>query len=136
MPTVRILVASLCAWLGCACVASVAPPGVLVASDPPGARVYVDGRDSGWVTPAYLDLGHERQRIDLALDGYDGATVVVAPGGERYYLVLWQEAYAYHNTWRCPLWLNWEDGLGPVKMNKRLHPSRIFVPLRVARGQE
>ena len=60
---------------------------------------------------------------------------LVAPGGERYYLVLWREAYIHYNTWRFPLWLNYEDGLGPVKMNRGLHPSRIFIPLRVARQQ-
>jgi hypothetical protein len=135
MNPLRCLSPLLLACLAGACVSNVAPKGVLVASEPPGARVFIDGRDSGWVTPAYLDLEPERQRIDVVLQGYDPATVVVAPSGERYYLVLWQEAFAYHNTWRCPLWLNYEDGLGPVKMSKRLEPSRIFIPLRVTRPE-
>ena len=96
--------------------------------------MYIDGRDSGWVTPAYLDLEHERQRIDVVLEGYDPATVVVAPGGEHYYVVLWNEGYINHNTWRFPLWLNYEDALGPVKLSRHLHPSRIFVTLRVSRS--
>jgi hypothetical protein len=135
MSALRSLPLVLLAGLVSACLSSVSPEGVLVASDPPGARVYIDGRDSGWVTPAYLDLEQERQRIDVVLRGFDPATVVVAPGGERYYVVLWQEALAGFNTWRFPLWLNYEDGLGPVKLSKRLEPSRIFIPLRVSRPE-
>jgi hypothetical protein len=133
MPIPRSLIALAAAALAAACVAPVAPPGVLVASEPAGARVYVDGRDSGWVTPAYLDLENVRQKIDIVLEGYNPASVFVEPGGERYYLILWNEGFLYHNTWHFPLWLNAEDGLAPIKMTRHLHPSRIFVPLRVAR---
>jgi hypothetical protein len=132
MPASNALLALALAALA-ACVAPVAPPGVLVASEPAGARVYVDGRDSGWVTPAYLDLADERQQIDVVLEGYNPTTVVVEPGGERYYLILWDEAFLSHDTWHFPLWLNFEDGLAPIKLSRHLQPCRIFVPLRVAR---
>jgi len=132
----RILLTLSCSVLAAACVGVDRPPGVLVASDPPGARVYIDGVDSGWVTPAYLDLEQEQQRIDIALDGYSPATLVVAPGGEHYYLILWQEAYLNHATWHFPLWLNFDDGFAPVKLSRQLQPGRIFVQLRVARPAE
>lgn len=118
--------------LGAACVAPARPLGLVVASDPPGARILVDGRDSGWVTPVHLGLPRKRQRIDLLLDGYQPATVVVAPGGKLYFLILWKEAYLSYQTWRFPLWLNFEDGLAPIKLSRSLHPARVFVPMRLA----
>jgi len=128
-----LLIAATVVSLAVACVAPTAPPGVMVASEPPGARILVNGRDSGWVTPAHLGLEQERQRLDIVLDGYRPATIVVQPGGQRYYLIHWDEAYASYNTWRFPLWLNFEDGLAPFKLARSLRPARIFVPLRVER---
>jgi hypothetical protein len=134
MPSPKLPLALAAAVLAAACVSPVAPPGVLVASEPAGARVYVDGRDSGWVTPAYLDLGSsDRQQIDIVLEGFNPATVMVQPDGERYYLILWDEGLLYFNTWHFPLWLNFQDAIAPIKLSRHLHPSRIFVPLRVAR---
>jgi len=119
--------------LAVSCVAPDTPPGVMVASEPPGARILVNGQDSGWVTPAHLGLEPERQRLDLVLDGYRPATVLVQPGGQRYYLVHWNEAYLNYDTWRFPLWLNFDDGLAPLKLSRGLQPARIFVPLRAER---
>lgn len=130
------LAAILLALSGAACVAPSRPHGVVVASEPPGARILVDGIDSGWVTPMALKLPRdERARIDLWLDGYRPATVAVAPGGQKYYLILWRESYKDWDTWRFPLWLNYEDFLAPIKLSRGLQPSRIFVPLRLAPPQ-
>jgi PEGA domain len=124
---------ALCPW---ACVAPDRPHGVVVASEPPGARILVDGVDSGWVTPMAMSLPRdERARIDLFLDGYRPATVAVAPDGQKYYLILWRESYKDWDTWRFPLWLNYEDVLAPIKLSRGLQPSRIFVPLRLAPPQ-
>jgi hypothetical protein len=38
----------------------VSPPGTAFASEPPGARVEIDGQDSGWVTPCMIALDVER----------------------------------------------------------------------------
>ena len=131
-PHLALLAALACFSAG-ACVAPTAPPGVIVATDPPGARILIDGRDSGWVTPMGLHLDDdERMRIDIDLPGYQPASVIVEPGGQRFYLILWREAYKYHNTWRFPLWLNFDDAIAPIKLSRSLQPSRIFVPLRLA----
>ena len=37
-------------------------PGVMFASNPSGARVVVDGVDSGFVTPCHLDLPRSTRR--------------------------------------------------------------------------
>ncbi len=120
------------ALLAAACVAPAAPLGVLVASDPPGARILIDGHDSGWVTPAYLDLPDDRQRVDLNLDGYQPASLMVEPGGDPYYLIVHSEAYLGPSVWHFWLWLNYEDGLAPIKLTSGLQPARIFIPLRLA----
>lgn len=136
MPRLATTLLALVALAATACVAPDRPPGLVVASEPPGARILVDGRDSGWVTPMamHLDRG-DRARLDLVLDGYRPATVVVEPGGQSFYLILWRESYKDWDTWRFPLWLNYKDFLAPVKLSKGLQPSRIFVPLRLAPPQ-
>lgn len=115
-----------------ACVANERPYGVVLASDPPGARILVDGKDTGFLTPTHLGLPRKRQRLDLELDGYQPASLLLAPGGKAYYLILWKEAYVTPRTWRFPLWLNHDDGLSPIRLAKGLQPRRIFVPLRLA----
>lgn len=132
----RIFAAALCACLGASCVAPDRPHGVVFATEPPGARILVDGVDSGWVTPMAMHLPRdESARIDLVLDGYRPATVAVAPGGQKYYLILWRESYKDWDTWRFPLWLNYEDVMAPIKLSRGLQPSRIFVPLRLSPPQ-
>lgn len=47
----------LLAWLLSACTCFRGDSTVLITSDPPGARILVDGEDSGRTTPANMDLG-------------------------------------------------------------------------------
>ena len=108
--------------------------GVTIASDPPGARVLIDGKDSGFVTPTALDLDRETQRIDLVLEGYDTATRVVRTDS-NWSTVHYDEMYIYSNTWRFPLWLNWRDGLVPFRQHKGFSPERLFVRLRLSGEQ-
>ena len=131
-PSPPLFAALLLSLLG-ACVAPAGAPGVVIASDPPGARILIDGRDSGWVTPMAMHLpDDERARIDLALPGYRPATVVVEPGGQQFYLILWSESYKHWDTWNFPLWLGFDDFLAPIKLTGGLQPVRIFVPMRLA----
>jgi hypothetical protein len=115
-----------------ACVSIERQPGVLIASDPPGARLLVDGRDSGFVTPCNVALARERQRVDLELEGFEPVSLVVDERG-GYYLIHWREALVSNQTWRFPLWLNYRDGFFPVKLVRGYAPARIFVPLDLAR---
>lgn len=107
--------------------------GIEVSSAPPGARIYVDGRDSGFVTPCVLGVDDDPHRVELELDGYRRETRLLTTGGQTY-LIYWNEAFLTYDTWRFPLWLNWLDGLFPLKLVDASSPSRIFVRLR--RAQE
>lgn len=117
------------------CVEIVREPGVMFASNPSGARVVVDGVDSGFVTPCHIDLERTTHDIDLVLEGYAPASVHIDDGGDTW-LILWDEAYVNENTWRFPLWLNARDGLFPVKVERTYEPARIYVNLRLAESQD
>lgn len=107
--------------------------GVEFASEPPGARIYVDGQDSGFVTPACLGIDDNDHTVEMELAGYRTETRLLTDGGYTY-LIYWNEAYLSYNTWRFPLWLNWQDGLLPWKIVDASSPGRIFVRMR--RAQE
>ena len=119
------------AALSSACIELQRTPGVLFATNPPGARVIVDGVDSGFVTPCNIDLPRESQDIDMVLEGYKPVSVAIEPGGQTT-LVFWDEALVYPNTWRFPLWLNARDGFLPVKVERSYSPARIYAPLQLA----
>ena len=111
-----------------ACVAFQAHPGVSLSTNPPGARVLLDGKDTGYITPCHLGIPRERQRIDMQLDGFVPASVLVEPGGD-FVLIYWREASLTETTFRFPLWLNMEDFIRPMKVQRGLEPRRIHVPL-------
>lgn len=130
LPTLLSL-ASLCT----ACVEFRRTPGVMLATSPPGARVVIDGADSGFVTPCHVDLVREPHEIDFVLDGYKPSTVRVDAGGEMW-LIHWDEAWISEDTWRFPLWLNARDGVFPIKVDNSYDPARIFVRMRLIEGQD
>lgn len=100
---------------------------VAFASDPPGARVVVDGKDSGFVTPCHIALPtDETRQVDLVLPGHKRETRMLVPKQETD-LVFWREAYIREQVWRFPLWLALPDFVAPVKAKTVLLPSRVFV---------
>lgn len=113
----------------CACGTKSRP--VLLASDPPGARIVLDGRDSGFVTPASLDLSDQPDScaVEIVLPGYKPARRMLSSETETQY-VFYDDWTANYNTWRFPLWLNWEDLFTQVIRIKGHQPARIFVHLR------
>ena len=136
MPRLAPTVLALWSLAASGCIMPDRPPGLVLASEPPGARILVDGRDSGWVTPMALRLDRgESVRVDLVLEGYRPATMAVEPGGQVWYMILWRESYKDWDTWRFSLWLGYEDLLAPIKITKSLQPGRIYVPLRLAPPQ-
>lgn len=122
---------ALAALASAACVELQRVPGVMFATAPPGARVVVDGVDSGFVTPCHLDLSRARHEVDMVLEGYKPVSVSIESGGQTT-LVFWDEAVVYPNTWRFPLWLNARDGFLPVKIERSYSPTRVYAPLRLA----
>jgi hypothetical protein len=102
---------------------------VTLASDPPGARVLIDERDSGFVTPCVLELDPtEATRMELVLPGYETAKRLLLPDLDAQ-VVLWRDMYLRGGVPRAPFWLNTRDLFEPFKFDKRLSPSRVFVRL-------
>jgi len=135
--TILLRTASTCCLsvLAAACIEIRPTPGVVFASNPAGARVVVDGKDSGFVTPCHLALERERHDVDLVLDGYHASSIRIEEGGELW-LIYWDEAWINEQTWRFPLWLNARDGLFPIKIDRGYSPERIHVQLRLVEGQD
>lgn len=128
----RPALAALLLALGAATGACRAPRPVHFASDPPGARVVVDGTDSGFVTPCRLELRNKSsRRIDLELDGYQTATRFLG-FEKRGELVYWRDAAVSYNTWDFPLWLGFRDFFVPYKRMSGESPGRLYVRMRRA----
>ncbi len=105
--------------------------GVMIASKPVGARILIDGRDSGFATPCCLAIDQKKQRIDLVLDGYQTASRIV-DADERTYLIYWNEAYLGPNSYHFPMFLNVYDGWVPLRFEQTYSPERMFVHMRPA----
>lgn len=123
-----LLLGSLALLAGCR---TVSTPGTSFASEPPGARVYVDGRDSGWVTPCMIALDHDAQHsVTLALAGYQASELMVLPSG-RLELVSWSQGVnGLKSTIIFPILLPAEDLLLPLVDVEGTSPGRVFVRLR------
>jgi hypothetical protein len=108
---------------------------VTFASDPPGARVLIDGRDTGFVTPCGLALErNDDTRLDIELPGYVTATRFLTPD-HQVYVMLWREMFVAARTFHFPLWLNVRDFCVPIKYDKTMAPGRIYVRLERSADQ-
>lgn len=126
---IRIVASAAVACLLSACVFFQAPRGIVVSSDPPGATVSIDGKDSGFVTPCVLDVdADDDRRVDIALKGYEMETRFITPDHEVY-AILWREMSAEFRTFDFPLFLNFRDFFAPVKVTETVSPGRIHVRL-------
>jgi hypothetical protein len=135
-PSAALLLAAVLALLlapGCA--ARRSQPGVLLASSPPGAAVYVNGRATGFVTPAALSLQRARwHRVDFLLPGHRPATRLLSPS-QRVHVIPWYQGHIGVWTWWFPLFLNLEDLLIPFRVDDNLSPQRIHVRLATVDDQ-
>jgi hypothetical protein len=103
--------------------------GSVFATDPPGARVIINGQDSGFVTPCNIALSGDTHEIDFALPGYATANRTMRPVKQRY-SVLYREWISHYNTWKFLFWLSIEDVFVPIKTISKKSPQRLFVRLR------
>jgi hypothetical protein len=102
---------------------------VVLSTNPPGASVFVDGKNSGFVTPCQLQLDiDEDARLDFSIPGFRPETRFLTPDDEVY-AILWSEMYAGPQTWHFPLWLPLRDFLVPVKWTEAHAPGRIHIDL-------
>jgi hypothetical protein len=113
------------------CVLFSGPKGIVVSSDPPGATVSIDRRDSGFVTPCTLAVDAEDdKRVDIALQGYETETRFITPDHEVY-AILWREMSVGlgQAAFDFPLFINFRDFFAPVKYRSTVSPGRIHVRL-------
>ncbi len=103
--------------------------GVSFFSEPPGARVIVDKKDSGFVTPCRMTLEADKHHVELTMPGYKTANVTLV-GTKRTEIVYWRDMTVRPETWRFPLWLNLTDTVEPVKYRQELSPGHVFVRLQ------
>jgi hypothetical protein len=101
------------------------------SSEPRGARVHVDGRDSGWVTPCMIALDEDEEHVvTFEMDGFAPSEVVLEPL-ERHGIVSWRQGVnGVKSTIRFPLLLPWVDLFLPLREYSAPAPSRVFVRLR------
>jgi len=122
--------------LGLAACRNVSPAGVHVSSEPPGARVSVDGVDSGWVTPCQLALDVEREHeLEVGLAGFAPRRILLVPD-ERRSFVSWNQAVnGLRTRQKVPFLMPADDLLLPFLEVETLAPGRIFVRLRPGRQE-
>lgn len=115
------------------CVTEFYASALKVSSDPPGARVLIDGADTGFVTPTMIEVDN-RARLDLELPGYETATRQIRSDSQLW-VAHWDEMSLSPGNWRFPLWLNIVDAVPPVKLHSGPSPSRVFVRMKLAGGE-
>jgi hypothetical protein len=105
--------------------------GVSFFSEPPGARVIVDEKDSGFVTPCRMTLEADKHHVEFSMPGYKPANVTLV--GELHTdIVYWRDMTIRAENWRFPLWLNLNDSVEPFKFRQALAPGRVYVRLQRA----
>lgn len=119
--------------LGSGCTAfGLSRTAVSFTTDPPGARVLVDRHDSGFVTPCRLSLpSDDHHKVEILMPGYAPVTLRIEHGRTAN-VVLWRDMTVGPQTWRFPLWLNFEDFFEPFKIRQAYSPGHVFVRLERA----
>ncbi len=112
------------------CAPNISPPGVFFSSDPPGARILVDGLDSGFVTPRMLALDDkEHYRISFELPGFRPQEVILVPNKDAHW-VAWEEGAVGMHGLRFPLFLAVGEIVVPRRVNTVHAPSRVYVRMQ------
>lgn len=128
MPRVFAALLLLAVALLAACQLVRPQPGVHLSSTPPGAEVWIDGRYSGFVTPANISLRTDDwHRVEFVLTGHTRAERLVGPGS-RLTVVDWTQASIADGVFWFPLLIPLEDSV-PFSYEARSSPQRIHVHL-------
>lgn len=114
-----------------ACISNSRPAGTLFSSQPPGARLVVDGRDAGMVTPCYVDLADgDRHRISLELTGYEPALLKLGPDKRTWWITWAKGNAAWGGGFLFPLFLPAGDLFFPYRSDKGPRPERVHIHLQ------
>lgn len=114
---------------------SATPPGAYFATTPPGARVRIDGRDTGFVTPCMIALDDGgRVGVQLELQGYQTASIVLVPASETEVIGWSHGVAAPWGSMRLPIQLGAVDLFLPFRPDAGHHPQRVHVTLRESNG--
>lgn len=134
MPMIRLhhirttaLLLTLLATAGC--ISAEPDPTLSISTDPPGAQVFINGKDTGFSTPCMLAVVEEEMKIEIKLLDFQTEVrhVTRQPQLQTRY---WSEMSTSSRTWRFPLWLNIHDLFThPVREVMLLAPGRIFIRL-------
>ena len=124
----RFLLIALAA-LASSCATWVTPPGTHFTSEPPGARVMVDGRDSGYVTPCMVNLADRGTRVRMELDGYETAEFLLRSEGDVF-VIPWYNGDNQTLGYRFPLYHDANDLFFPFKVDNSLSPARLHIELQ------
>src|SRR5688572_32282882 len=83
--------AAICAAAAPGCTWFRSNPMVLITSDPPGARIFVDGTDMGRTTPARMELA--------GTFGHDHVVTLTRKGHRPETRILYQHSEGYTSKW-------------------------------------
>ncbi|GAB4155429.1 MAG: hypothetical protein Fur0037_23880 [Planctomycetota bacterium] len=105
---------------------------VLVTSDPPGARIFVDGTDMQRTTPAKIlvggTFGHDHV-LTLRKKGYRDETRVLSQFTEGY-TAMWTHGAANETDPPMPIFWTAGDLFFPFGIRSSIVPGEVFVRLR------
>ena len=106
-------------------------PGQFTAYTKPWARVFIDGKDTGWITPCMIDLDKgDDHSVRIELDGYQARELELETA-YRAAFIPWHHGQLGTKPYpRFPLFLDVEGLLVPYRETDALAPSRIFVRLK------
>ena len=129
MPVRAILAAVLA--VSTACVQVAVDPRVFVKTDPPGASVLVDGLDTGFHTPAVLDMTGRDEAVVSVRDGSGAVRQIDIRWASDWQFTWSAAAGGLDDTPSTPFDLSWRSLMMPVLVRKHPDPQRIFVRLDV-----
>ena len=116
-------------WSSPACI-SETPAGTTFASDPPGALLYIDGEESGYVTPCSIHLAEgDDHRVRFELPGHLPAEFDLKPT-LRVNVIGWGDGTVETTGFSSPIYLPLFALIAPIRTNRALTPGRIFVRLQ------
>jgi hypothetical protein len=124
------LLVVLCSGLS-ACIWPKANEPVLITSDPPGARIWLDGHDTGQTTPHMFDIagnyGSDHE-LELRRDGYRPERRHLYQHTE-FYMSRWIDGAGPPGVPPLPFWWTAGDFFFPFGIRGAIVPGEVFIKM-------